>query len=36
MRPCEHVLFENTHASHFTEAYPIGNGRLEELKIYTK
>ena len=28
MRPCEHVLFENTHASHFTEAYPIGNGRL--------
>ncbi len=28
MKPSEHILYENTHANHFTEAYPIGNGRL--------
>ena len=28
MKTGEHILFENTPATYFTEAYPIGNGRL--------
>ncbi len=28
MKRCEHILFERTPAVYFTEAYPIGNGRL--------
>jgi len=28
MKNCEHVLYENNHATYFTEAYPIGNGHL--------
>ena len=28
MKRSEHSLYENTYASYFTAAYPIGNGHL--------